>query len=207
MTINKFKLAQQVLADHFIDNDSITTLELKSKLISECPDILWTQDWVSFFMRGENLSYQDNGTYRTYYRNGLPNLKPVSKQPVTVEDINEHFVHGETLTFQEIQEVLTNDLGVDTTFLGEPLSKSRFVPTYKHHPQTGSMFYVYVDKGHYWSKSKERIFKISDMDKSYIANVLNKHYANVTIQFILNNPQHDVVDLLEQLFNDSNNSN
>ena len=77
MTINKFKLAQQVLADHFIDNDRITTLELKNKLISECPDILWTQDWVSFFMRGENLSYQDNGTYRSYYRNGLPNLKPV----------------------------------------------------------------------------------------------------------------------------------
>lgn len=82
--MNTTKLIKKVAKQLMKTKGTVTTLEIKNKLINKYPEYIWRQSEVSntmneLFLHGEikNLTYDDNGTYRTYRIQ--PNVVKVSR--------------------------------------------------------------------------------------------------------------------------------
>jgi len=68
----KAMMSAEVIANLFRANNSVTTLEIKTELRTQYPEMYWSQNYVSDLMAagvgGDEpmFTFTDNGTYRTY---------------------------------------------------------------------------------------------------------------------------------------------
>ena len=117
---------------------------------------------------------------------------------LTIHDINMMFnVVPLCATKEQIKKALGNQ---DLTNFDILFNKSKWQPTGSY-TKDNKRLYVFLEEGEFYLNGS--IGKISEVYSSQKESLLTR-FANVTIQYILNNPSEEVSLLLKQYFNDSN---
>ena len=206
------QLAQQLLADWWLNNTEVTSLQFKEELRSEYPDHIWNQQWVSHFLANSGHQFDDNGQFKIYHRDAplftinIPNMLanisvPVSQGELYTAWLNfqpSNLSHTRVVTKQNIKTYLVTG-GLDLSNFDEEFENSNFQFTGKY-TADNKKYYVWVKDDEYWSRSKQEILKLANMPKTHIKNSLMKRYAGVEVQYLLNNPNEEVTKLLKAYF-------
>lgn len=209
------QLAQQLLADWWLNNDTVTSLEFKEELRSEYKDHNWTQQWVSYFLGLSGHQFDDNGQFKIYHRDAplftisIPNMLANISVPVTQIKLNEAWKYYQyspnpsitnKVTKKQIKQILANHLNVnDFSNFDEEFEKSGFCWSGTNNSERHKE-YVWLKDDEYWSQSKQEILKLANMPKAHIKNSLLKRYSGVNIDEILNYPNKEVNKLLKAYF-------
>lgn len=208
-------LANQLLADWWLNNNKVTTLEFKQELRNEYPEHNWTQQWVSWFLFNTNHPFEDNGTFKTYYRDNstlfgtitlsssFPVLQHTSPQITSVEltlDVINKLVedyHGVRLTKEQIKKYLKERSVQDFDDFEELFQDSNWIFTGKY-TSDNKKIYVAIKPDEYFSQSRQVIIPIASLPKPHIKNTLKKRYGNVTIEHLLDNQGEECFRLFKQ---------
>ncbi len=100
-------------------------------------------------------------------------------------------------TKEQIKKALGNQ---DLTNFDTLFNKSKWHPSGSY-TKDNKRLYVFLEEGEYWL---EGVIRKDAKPFSNLKVELLTRFANVTIQYILNNPSEEVSLLLKQYFNDSN---
>lgn len=209
-------LANQLLADWWLNNSTVTTLEFKDELRREYPDHNWTQQWTSWYLGQTNHSFEDNGTHRIYYRDSnalyantthislnvntvtttASSIPPVA---ITLDAINKlcEDYHRVRLTKEAIKKYLKERNVTDFSNFDTLFEDSTWAFTGKH-TSDNKKIYVAILADEYFSQSKQEIIPITTMSKPHLRNTLKKRYGNVTLYYLLNNQGDECFKLLKQ---------
>lgn len=207
-------LANQLLADWWLNNSKVTTLEFKQELRDEYPEHNWTQQWVSWFLFNTNHPFEDNGAFKTYYRDNstlfgtitLSSSFPLSQalpQVVSVEltlDVINKLVedyHGVRLNKEQIKKYLKERSVQDFDDFEELFQDSNWAFTGKY-TSDNKKIYVAIKPDEYFSQSRQVIIPIASLPKPHIKNTLKKRYGNVTIEHLLDNQGEECFRLFKQ---------
>ena len=209
------QLAQQLLADWWLNNTEVTSLQFKEELRSEYPDHIWNQQWVSHFLANSGHQFDDNGQFKIYHRDAplftinIPNTVANISVPVTQDKLLKAWEywqqgHGSntitTVTKKNIKIALEQHLGVnDLSNFEAEFYQSGFFWSGLNNKENHKT-YVWLKDDEYWSQSKMQVLKLANMPKSHIKNSLLKRYPDVEVQYLLNNPNEEVTKLLKAYF-------
>lgn len=202
------QLAQQLLADWWLNNTEVTSLQFKEELRSEYPDHIWNQQWVSHFLSQTDHEWADKGNYRLYFRSQViktsqpaqvGSLLSVITVSVTQAALKLAGEMGAGLisSKKEIKDVLKDFSKVnDFSNFEEEFVVSNWHFSGKYTGDNKKL-YVWLADDEYWSQSKQEILKLANMPKAHIKNSLLKRYSGVNIEEILNDPNKEAVKLLK----------
>lgn len=193
-------LAQNVLDNWFKTKNKITSLEFKGVLRTEYPDYEWTQFFCSKFLFQNNLSFDDNGTYRTYY---APNVCSMSFEEAFNTSISELEENEIQITKKNLKKELAKlgfNQGIDyeSSDFESHFDESDLRPTGKHNSENHNI-YVRVGSGQHYSKTKDSVISTSLMHKNHIENALKKNYSTIKVEDFLD-PNTRLYDLLQAYF-------
>ena len=198
-------VAKQMLADWWLNNSTVTSLELKEELRRDYPDHIWNQQWVSWFLGEQDLQFNDNGTYKVYYVQPILSTTPsdnistttASTIEITVtlnvnllNDLGEDY-HGVRFTKEKVKSLLRDRFVRDFTDFDTCFENSNFVFTGKY-TADNKKIYVWIYNYEYFSRSKQEILRLSEVSRPHLKNALLKRYPNVTIEYLINNPFSEV---------------
>lgn len=207
------QLAQQLLADWWLNNTEVTSLQFKEELRSEYPDYIWNQQWVSHFLSQTDHEWADMGQYKLYFRDqSIKTSQPaqvgtmLSVIPVSQGELYAAWLNHQsnnpnvikTVTKQNIKNFLITG-GIDLSNFDEEFENSNFQFTGKY-TSDNKKYYVWVKDDEYWSQSKQEILKLGSLAKPHIKNSLLRRYFNIDVEYILANPNDEVTKLLKQYF-------
>ena len=204
-------VAKQMLADWWLNNSTISSLELKEELRRDYPDYMWNQQWVSWFLGQTDHPYEDVGTYKIYHINStilsanyqqlLPTAAVTTTSPLypvsidSLDDLGEDY-HGIRLTKEKIKSLLKDRFITDFTDFDGCFENSGWVFTGKY-TADNKKIYVWIHNYEYFSRSKQQILRLSEISKPHLRNALLKRYPNVTIEYLVNNPFSEASKLLK----------
>jgi len=200
-------VAKQMLADWWLNNSTISSLELKEELRRDYPDHVWTQQWTSWFLGEQGLHFDDNGVYKVYYaQQVLPtNTTTVTAVttvavsfPVTIDNLDDlgQDYHGTRFTKEKIKNMLRDEGITDFTDFDGCFENSGWVFTGKY-TADNKKIYVWIQNYEYFSRSKQQILRLSEISRPHLKNALLKRYPNVTIEYLVNNPFSEASKLLK----------
>ena len=212
------QLAQQLLADWWLNNSEVTSLQFKEELRSEYPDHIWNQQWVSYFLSQTDHEWADKGNYKLYFRDSaikttqpaqVGSMLSVITVPVTQLKLNEAWKYYQyspnpsiinKVTKKQIKQILVNHLNVNNfSNFDEEFDNSGFCWSGTNNSERHKE-YVWLKADEYWSQSKQEILKLANMSKPHIKNSLLKRYADNEVEYLLNNPNEEVTKLLKAYF-------
>lgn len=195
-------VAKQMLADWWLNNSTISSLELKEELRRDYPDYMWNQQWVSWFLGQTDHPYEDVGAYKIYHINStilsanyqqlLPTAAVTTTSPLypvsidSLDDLGEDY-HGIRLTKEKIKSLLKDRFITDFTDFDGCFENSGWVFTGKY-TADNKKIYVWIQNYEYFSRSKQQILRLSEISRQHSKNALLKRYPNVTIEYLVNNP-------------------
>lgn len=198
----KMNCAEAVLKNYLSTNGTITSLELKNQLISQHPNEYWTQNWCSDYLMQSGLSFDDNGTYRTYYANAtLPTVTPLNVLDTSsILNAAQHLVNNNRFITKTNLKSLLHLQQFDLSNFKELFNQCSFEHN-GNYTNDNHKIYTIVKKGQHFSKTKQKSVAITDIPKPYIVNTLFHKYETTTIGEVLSkSTDEEVYQLLKALF-------
>jgi len=193
--MTKIEKAQFQLDAHFLSFRAITASQLKEQLEKNWNDELWSNQWVSGFLRNSGLEYEVYNHTRIYQAPlvlTLQHLKDLCEELVDLgEDITKtnlkSMLRGLDLPLGNFKE-LFNQLGLQHN--GKYTADNHKI-------------WVSVPVGKHLSKNKGTLVAIKDMPKPYLLNAICKHVMDngqPDMHTILTDPTRELHKLLQAYF-------
>lgn len=186
-------LIKIALLEYFNNHETVTTLDLKTFCRDKYPGVNFTQVEVSRFLMHSDLveGYDDNGTYRTYYK------KTFTKE-VTANVIEQAYLHiGHPFTKTKLKTWLRQN-EYDLNTWSEVFDEMDFTPTGAY-TSDNHKIYTLRKSGEHFSKSKYSTVTIKDMAKPYLRNAFLKAWQATPLDMdeILLDQDSEIYQLLE----------
>lgn len=157
--MNFTKKIKRVANSFLKENGSVTTLDIKNQLISNYPDIQWSQNLVSATMDALHknqllrVHYTDNGNHRTYYAFKKANKRV--KVPVTKTELQKIFMNPQG-KFQTV------------SWIAKDGNKRTYILKSSREMYTNGYVGVYTSKGNFKSVDPRTIQSINANGVNYV---------------------------------------
>jgi hypothetical protein len=168
--MTKIEKAQAQLDAHFLSYGAITASQFKIQLDKNWKDEIWSNQWVSGFLRNSELEYETYNGTRVYQA-------PVVLTLQHLKDLCEELVDlGEHITKTNLKSMLRGlDLPRDN--FKELFSQLGLQHNGKYTADNHKIW-IKVPVGKHLSKSKQQIVAIKDMPKPYLRNAICRTVAD-----------------------------